>query len=213
MRLFYKRLLTRFRPVPPFCHWCGRDADTFSTALAVWRLVARQSAPIPLCVACFVSRARALGFESSWALAVPDAAWQRWVDNIEARPTSICVETDGWLTIGGLRPERRLWRSVIKDDPCGYCGGVGGTVDHIVAKTRGGWDTWENFSGACRSCNYNKGTMSLLQFLHSQKRRRDTERALSVLLNTRPSSPRPARQTSKPIGTFAEIARLREARR
>jgi 5-methylcytosine-specific restriction endonuclease McrA len=42
---------------------------------------------------------------------------------------------------------------------CQYCGTTSGelTVDHIIPKSRGGADTWENLVTACISCNNRKG--------------------------------------------------------
>ncbi len=42
---------------------------------------------------------------------------------------------------------------------CQYCGTTAGnlTVDHIVPKSRGGNDSWENLVTACVSCNNKKG--------------------------------------------------------
>jgi 5-methylcytosine-specific restriction endonuclease McrA len=42
---------------------------------------------------------------------------------------------------------------------CQYCGkkNVELTVDHIIPKSRGGGDTWENLVSACVSCNNKKG--------------------------------------------------------
>jgi 5-methylcytosine-specific restriction endonuclease McrA len=36
---------------------------------------------------------------------------------------------------------------------CIYCGQMATTVDHILPKSRGGLDTWENLAGACFPCN------------------------------------------------------------
>lgn len=42
---------------------------------------------------------------------------------------------------------------------CQYCGTRKGplTIDHIVPKTRGGDDSWENLVSACVKCNNKKG--------------------------------------------------------
>ncbi len=42
---------------------------------------------------------------------------------------------------------------------CQYCGthSTNLTVDHIIPKSRGGSDTWENLVAACISCNNKKG--------------------------------------------------------
>lgn len=39
---------------------------------------------------------------------------------------------------------------------CAYCGGHGDTIDHVVPRSRGGTDTWDNLVCACRSCNNRK---------------------------------------------------------
>jgi 5-methylcytosine-specific restriction endonuclease McrA len=39
---------------------------------------------------------------------------------------------------------------------CAYCGGLGDTVDHIVPRSRGGLDIWDNLITACRWCNNRK---------------------------------------------------------
>lgn len=54
---------------------------------------------------------------------------------------------------------------IVQQDPCSYCNGVGGEADHIVALAVGGTDTWDNYTGACRSDNASKGTTPLLQFM------------------------------------------------
>lgn len=62
------------------------------------------------------------------------------------------------------RPHRRILlsrKNIIKRDmhTCQYCGRKDGalTVDHVIPKTRGGPDTWENLVCACLSCNGKKG--------------------------------------------------------
>ncbi|MEJ7649652.1 HNH endonuclease [Nakamurella sp. A5-74] len=39
---------------------------------------------------------------------------------------------------------------------CGYCGGFGDTIDHIMPQCRGGQNTWDNLITACRPCNNRK---------------------------------------------------------
>ena len=44
------------------------------------------------------------------------------------------------------------------DHRCQYCGAVDRlTLDHVVPKSRGGPDTWENLVAACVPCNNRKG--------------------------------------------------------
>lgn len=50
---------------------------------------------------------------------------------------------------------------------CLYCGGDFDywqlTRDHILPRSRGGRDTWENCVAACRRCNQHKGCRTLVQ--------------------------------------------------
>lgn len=39
---------------------------------------------------------------------------------------------------------------------CGYCGKPAGTIDHILPRSRGGQNTWENLVACCRDCNNRK---------------------------------------------------------
>jgi 5-methylcytosine-specific restriction endonuclease McrA len=52
-------------------------------------------------------------------------------------------------------------KNIIKRDrhTCQYCGDREGpmTVDHVIPKSFGGADTWENMVCACESCNNKKG--------------------------------------------------------
>lgn len=40
---------------------------------------------------------------------------------------------------------------------CGYCGGHGTTIDHVLPKSRGGLNTYQNLVTACEDCNGKKG--------------------------------------------------------
>lgn len=40
---------------------------------------------------------------------------------------------------------------------CGYCSGHASTVDHILPRSRGGRNTWQNTVAACDDCNQRKG--------------------------------------------------------
>ncbi|NBC15944.1 MAG: HNH endonuclease [Bacteroidetes bacterium] len=60
-------------------------------------------------------------------------------------------------------PFRRIMlsrKNVLRRDGfrCQYCGSRDRlTVDHVMPKSRGGKDTWENLVAACTSCNNRKG--------------------------------------------------------
>ncbi len=50
-------------------------------------------------------------------------------------------------------------RGVLRRDGhrCCYCGRAASTVDHVLPRSRGGQDTWENLVAACLPCNGRKG--------------------------------------------------------
>ena len=54
-------------------------------------------------------------------------------------------------------------------DPCSYCGGSGGTTDHIVSVKDGGQSHPDNLTAACHSCNASKNDRDLLSFLLSRR--------------------------------------------
>ncbi len=62
------------------------------------------------------------------------------------------------------------WWEVVKADPCSYCGGAGGTVDHIRPLNRGGKNHAGNLTGACSDCNGRKANLSLIGFLLGGKK-------------------------------------------
>lgn len=55
--------------------------------------------------------------------------------------------------------------ALLLNDPCSYCGGQAGTVDHIVPVSKGGTSEWDNLTAACLSCNSSKHTSDLLGYL------------------------------------------------
>jgi len=59
----------------------------------------------------------------------------------------------------------RRYIEALRRDPCAYCGGPGGTLDHIVPTARGGADEWQNLTGACGYCNSQKAHTPLLRLL------------------------------------------------
>lgn len=57
------------------------------------------------------------------------------------------------------RPGNRVTRiGVLERDSfaCAYCGRVADTIDHVIPRSRGGEDSWENCVAACASCNGRK---------------------------------------------------------
>ena len=50
-------------------------------------------------------------------------------------------------------------RGVLRRDEhrCAYCGKSASTIDHVLPRSRGGRDTWENLVACCLRCNNAKG--------------------------------------------------------
>ena len=50
-------------------------------------------------------------------------------------------------------------RGVLRRDEfrCAYCGRAASTIDHVVPRSRGGADSWENLVACCLHCNNAKG--------------------------------------------------------
>jgi len=46
-------------------------------------------------------------------------------------------------------------RGVLRRDSnrCGYCGAPANTIDHVLPRSRGGKDSWENLVACCLRCN------------------------------------------------------------
>ena len=59
-------------------------------------------------------------------------------------------------------PRRRIAsvsrRAVFARDEyrCQYCGAGADSIDHVIPRSRGGLDDWENLAAACRTCNSTK---------------------------------------------------------
>ncbi len=55
---------------------------------------------------------------------------------------------------------KRLWRRKIKERwgyQCAYCGSDNDiTIDHVIARSKGGKDITENMVSCCHSCNQSK---------------------------------------------------------
>lgn len=48
--------------------------------------------------------------------------------------------------------------------PCEYCDGPGGTLDHVIPLSRGGLHIPTNLASACLGCNLSKGTRMLSEW-------------------------------------------------
>lgn len=73
------------------------------------------------------------------------------------RPSVIILRTYVRIPSGRHVPVSR--RGVLRRDNnrCGYCGGSANTIDHVMPRSRGGKDSWENLVACCLKCNNIKG--------------------------------------------------------
>jgi 5-methylcytosine-specific restriction endonuclease McrA len=64
-----------------------------------------------------------------------------------------------YVRVPGSRHVPVTRRGVLRRDGhrCGYCGTSATTIDHVMPRSRGGKDTWENLVACCLRCNNIKG--------------------------------------------------------
>lgn len=69
------------------------------------------------------------------------------------RPTVILLRRYVRIPSNRLVPVSR--RGVLRRDGqrCAYCAGTATTIDHVLPRSRGGADTWENLVACCLTCN------------------------------------------------------------
>lgn len=79
------------------------------------------------------------------------------VDESWDRPSVILLRNYIRIPMSRTAPVTR--RGVLRRDRsrCGYCHATAGTVDHILPRSRGGRDSWENLVACCLRCNNIKG--------------------------------------------------------
>ncbi|MFD2674354.1 HNH endonuclease [Gulosibacter bifidus] len=81
----------------------------------------------------------------------------RTVDAEYARPRVILLNRYVRIPMARRNPVSR--KGVLRRDnhTCGYCGKFANTIDHVMPRSRGGKDSWENLVAACLRCNNVKG--------------------------------------------------------
>jgi len=73
------------------------------------------------------------------------------------RPSVIILRN--YVRIPGSRQAPVSRRGVLRRDGqrCGYCSSSATTIDHVLPRSRGGADSWENLIACCLRCNNAKG--------------------------------------------------------
>lgn len=62
----------------------------------------------------------------------------------------------------GRGADEVAYADALRGDPCSYCSGAAGEIDHISPVIAGGENRWTNLTAACKSCNSRKHDKPLL---------------------------------------------------
>jgi len=111
----------------------------------------------PLAVVSF-KRALVLVMNEKATVIAADAEHPVWGSHgVWDRPSVIILRRYVRIPSGRSIPVSR--RGVLRRDNsrCGYCAGSATTIDHIMPRSRGGKDSWENLVACCLKCNNLKG--------------------------------------------------------
>jgi len=111
----------------------------------------------PLAVVSF-KRALVLVMNHKATIIAADAEHPVWGSHgVWDRPSVIILRNYVRIPSGRSVPVSR--RGVLRRDNhrCGYCGGAANTIDHVMPRSRGGKDSWENLVACCLKCNNLKG--------------------------------------------------------
>lgn len=74
-----------------------------------------------------------------------------------ARPSVVILRN--YVRVPGARQVPVSRRGVLRRDNqrCAYCASSATTIDHVIPRSRGGADSWENLVACCLKCNNMKG--------------------------------------------------------
>lgn len=92
---------------------------------------------------------RVAGYRRTWKLRNPD-------------------KVTGWDPVRAAAvfdAEAIAYASLLRSDPCSYCGGLSDEIDHIAPVSKSRSSAWDNLTAACTTCNRSKGAKPLLAFL------------------------------------------------
>lgn len=91
-------------------------------------------------------------------------------DEINTRTRTRYAEDEDYRTRNRAQKTAHVWSVpteivlLFKDQDCFYCGNPGGTIDHLVPRSKGGGNELTNLVSACKPCNSRKGTKDLSEF-------------------------------------------------
>lgn len=117
----------------------------------------------PLAVVSF-RRALLLVLNQKATILEPFANQKVHSSNQEFEMPSVILLTR-YVRIPSLRRVPLSRRGVLRRDAhrCAYCGKSASTVDHVLPKSRGGRDSWENLVACCLRCNNTKSDRTLAE--------------------------------------------------
>ena len=84
------------------------------------------------------------------------SAKRRYAENEDYRLRSIFQASERTRNLRAASSETLDYMSVLRRDPCSYCGESAQAVDHIHPVSRGGENHWTNMTAACNRCNSSK---------------------------------------------------------
>lgn len=110
-------------------------------------------------------RSKRVEYTRRWQSANPekiaDRRSERWRTDPEYRAQRYATAFSRRWQL--TKADRRILQQMYLED-CFYCGNLGGSVDHLVPKSRGGEDSWSNLVPCCRSCNSKKSDSTPEEF-------------------------------------------------
>ncbi|TQL47066.1 5-methylcytosine-specific restriction endonuclease McrA [Homoserinimonas aerilata] len=110
----------------------------------------------PLAIVSF-KRALVLVMNQKATVVAHDAEHPVWAHSASFdRPSVILLTRYVRIPSSRMIPVSR--RGVLRRDQqrCAYCGQGATTIDHVLPRSRGGKDTWENLVACCLRCNNKK---------------------------------------------------------
>ena len=83
-----------------------------------------------------------------------------WSSESNSYPVPSVVKLTRFVHVPYQRTVPVTRRAVFGRDEhtCQYCRGPAESIDHVIPKSRGGLNTWDNVVAACRRCNVRKGS-------------------------------------------------------
>ena len=110
-----------------------------------------------------VSMPRAVALLLADKAEIVEAAEARLRSQHMTLPMPLVIRLVTYVRIPRMLPLTVTRRGVLRRDNyiCQYCGRVHAsselTLDHVLPRSRGGKNTWENVVAACKPCNHRKG--------------------------------------------------------